>query len=136
MGKDTYRVNECLADRAIAEELIDRAKDINIIYCTDDTVLNTTAVQKLAKYIERLQKENKELKDKYIHEKVAKEEVEELLEDCIPKSKVKEMIEELKEKRKDYEEKSKGLQISDYFHRKFIELCHKINILEELLGEE
>lgn len=56
--------------------------------------------------------------------------------DYIPKSKVKEKIEELKEKRKDYEEKSKGLQISDYFYRKFIELCHKINILEELLGEE
>lgn len=127
MEEDMYRLNECLSDRGIAEKLIERAKDTNIIYRTNDTVLNTKAVQRLAKYIERLQKENKELKDKYIHEKVAKEEVEELLEDSIPKSKVKENLKQLE---KEYKQDLESNSI-----KAFILKC-KIEAIKELLGEE
>ena len=54
MEEDIYRLDECLSGESMIEKLIDRAKDTNIIYRTNDTVLNTMAVQKLAKYIENL----------------------------------------------------------------------------------
>lgn len=82
-----------------------------------------------------LREEVKELEDKYILEKVAKEEVEELLEDSIPKQKIKDKVEEIRHKKEEYEEKGEGLQINDFFHRKFIEATHKIRALEELLQE-
>lgn len=47
--------------------------------------------------IDRLYIDKKELQQAYLHKKLAKEEVEELLEESIPKQKVKDKIEELKE---------------------------------------
>lgn len=49
------------------EKLINRSKDTNIIYLTKDTILNTKAVQMLANYIERLQKENALNSEKTVH---------------------------------------------------------------------
>ena len=45
------------------DRLIDRSKDTNIIYLTEDTILNTKAVQKIANRLEQLEKENKELEE-------------------------------------------------------------------------
>lgn len=53
----------------------------------------------------------------------------------IPKQKIKDKVEEIRHKKEEYEEKGEGLQINDFFHRKFIEATHKIRALEELLQE-
>lgn len=46
----------------IAEELIKRSKDINIIYLTEDVILDTNGVKELSNYISKLQKENEEFR--------------------------------------------------------------------------
>ena len=44
--------------------------------------------------IDRLYTDKEELQQVYLHEKLAKEEIEEILEESIPKQKIKEMLEE------------------------------------------
>ncbi len=84
--------------------------------------------QELIDEVERLQKENKVLKDKYMYEKVAKEEFEELLENSISKEKLKEKIKELESKL------NTDNNIRLYTIRDSFEL--QISILQELLEEE
>ena len=51
-------------------------------------------------------------------------------------TKIREKIEELETKRKEYEEKSEGLQINDFWHREFLKVCHKIQVLQEILEDK
>lgn len=43
-----------LGGEYIAEKIIERSKDTNIIYSTEDIVLNTNCVKQLAEYLESL----------------------------------------------------------------------------------
>lgn len=61
--KDIMRIISGLGGNYIAEEIIKRSKDKNIIYMTTDIILNTNCVKELANYIEQLQKENEVLKE-------------------------------------------------------------------------
>ena len=114
------------------EELIDRSKDTNIIYRTEDTILNTKAVQKIANRLEQLEEKNKELKFENI---LAREENDYLHKNYIPKSVIREKIDKLEEKLKEIDIP----YICDPGH-KTINLIYdykgKINLYKELLGEE
>lgn len=103
------------------EKLIDRSKDTNIIYLTKDTILNTKAVQILANYIERLQKENeskqKAYDDCYCEYKHYKQF------DSIPKQVIR--------------DKLKDIELAIAFcenENRFKELIIKKGCLKELLG--
>ncbi len=62
---DVYRIDGYLSGKAICSEIIKRADDPNIIYRTNDMVLDTDAVKELAKYITRLKYENESLQKTY-----------------------------------------------------------------------
>ena len=83
--------------------------------------------------IDRLYIDKKELQQAYLHEKLAKEEVEELLEESIPKQKVKDKIENLKEQRRILGFKT-YLRIEDMLNDDKA-IMHEISTLEELLEE-
>ena len=76
---------------------------------------------------DRLYVDNGELQQAYLHEKLAKEEVEELLENSITKQKVKDKIKELTERKKSliYTEPLETIQ----------KINAKIQVLEELLDK-
>ena len=77
--------------------------------------------------IDGLYLDKEELEQAYLHEKLAKEEVEELLEDSIPKQKVKDKIKEIKEDKE-----------SKYFDTFLMarDINYAIEILEELLEDK
>lgn len=79
--------------------------------------------------IDRFYLDKEELQQAYLHERLAKEEVEELLENSIPKQKVKDKIEELKEGLK----KTTEGKLQMYTPSEFI---YQIQVLEELLEGE
>lgn len=78
---------------------------------------------------------NEELMNEYHKRVQEKIDLKQELEEAIPIQKIKDKIEEIRHKKEEYEEKSEGLQINDFWHRKFIEATHKIRALEELLQE-
>lgn len=86
---DIYRIDGYLSGKAIASEIIKRADDPNIIYRTNDTVLGTDAVKKLAKYITRLKYENEELKENYMNAQASANMV---FDKVIPVQKVKDIF--------------------------------------------
>lgn len=86
---DIYRIEGYLSGKAIASEIIKRANDPNIIYRTNDTVLGTDAVKKLAKYITRLKYENEELKENYMNAQASANMV---FDKVIPVQKVKDIF--------------------------------------------
>lgn len=90
---DVYRIDGYLSGKAICSEIIKRADDPNIIYRTNDMVLDTDAVKELAKYITRLKYENEELKENYMNAQASANMV---FDKVIPVQKVKDKIEELK----------------------------------------
>ena len=83
--------------------------------------------------IDRLYTDKEELQQVYLHEKLAKEEIEEILEESIPKQKIKDKIEELKRQRRE-------LGFKTYLKKEDIinddrEIVCKIQGLQELLQE-
>ena len=74
--------------------------------------------------IDKKQKEIEELNNKYNFEKVAKEEVEELLDDSIPKEKIRKKIKEIEDCLKE-----------DCIALHEFQRLAKIDVLKELLGE-
>lgn len=131
---------EDLGGEYISEQIIKRCKDTNIIYLTEDVILNTNCVKQLGEYIENLINRNKELEDKVkVFDKAVKCdkcdcnicEAEKLLLNSIPKSKVEEKIEELKNKRQNISDGSLDYQLRQYNY-----ISCKIDILQELLEKE
>ena len=74
--------------------------------------------------IDKQQKEIEELNNKYNFEKVAKEEVEELLDDSMPKEKIRKKIKEIEDCLKE-----------DCIALHEFQRLAKIDVLKELLGE-
>lgn len=119
---DIYRIDGYLSGQAIASEIIDRANDPNIIYRTNDTVLDTDAVKELAKYITRLKYENETLKG--FTSGIFNGDIEE---ECILTQEVRDKIKELKAQ---YE-----IALDENSTKAFILKC-QITILQELLESE
>lgn len=71
------------------------AQDIEFLKSNEADALYFRGNPKLKSAIERVLEKNKELERKYLHEKLAKEEVEELLGNSIPMQRVENKIEEL-----------------------------------------
>ena len=78
----------------------------------------------IEKIIDKQQKEIEELNNKYNFEKVAKEEVEELLDDSMPKEKIRKKIKEIEDCLKE-----------DCIALHEFQRLAKIDVLKELLGE-
>lgn len=78
----------------------------------------------IEKIIDKQQKEIEELNNKYNFEKVAKEEVEELLDDSMPKKKIRKKIKEIEDCLKE-----------DCIALHEFQRLAKIDVLKELLGE-
>lgn len=55
LNDNVYRFENVLSGQSIAYYLQERAKDPNIIYLTNDTVMDTDTVKSLANYIEGLE---------------------------------------------------------------------------------
>ena len=55
LDDNVYRFENTLSGQSIAYYLQERAKDPNIIYLTNDTVMDTDTVKSLANYIEGLE---------------------------------------------------------------------------------
>ena len=55
LDDNVYRFESALSGQSIAYYLQERAKDPNIIYLTNDTVMDTDTVKNLANYIEGLE---------------------------------------------------------------------------------
>lgn len=55
LDDNVYRFENALSGQSIAYYLQERAKDPNIIYLTNDTVMDTDTVKSLANYIEGLE---------------------------------------------------------------------------------
>ena len=55
LDNNVYRFENALSGQSIAYYLQERAKDPNIIYLTNDTVMDTDTVKSLANYIEGLE---------------------------------------------------------------------------------
>lgn len=89
------------------------------IYDANYCLATSQALRTVLNELERLQKENEKLKDKFILEKVAKEEIEELLANSILKSVIQDKIEELNKEECDIRYDRYDIQ----------------EILKELLGE-
>jgi len=64
----------------IARNIIERSKNKDIIYLTEDIILNTKCVQQLSEYIENLIARNKEL-ESALDNSVSKDEIEEKIEE-------------------------------------------------------
>lgn len=90
MYQDKYKIIE--ENNTIHLNKIDEVKFTNLEFAS---VRMLREVQSLERKLEKLQKEIENLKDKYILEKVAKEEVEELLENSISKDKIRKKLKEL-----------------------------------------
>ena len=82
------------------------------------------SIKTIKKLIEKQQKEIEELNNKYNFEKVAKEEVEELLENSVSKYVIREKIKEIEESLKE-----------DCIALHEFQRLAKIDVLKELLGE-
>lgn len=61
---EILKLTEGFGGEYLTKEIIKRSKDNNIIYLTEDVLLNTKCVQELAQYLEHLIQENKELKER------------------------------------------------------------------------
>lgn len=142
------------------DRLITRSKDTNIIYLTEDTILNTKAVQKIANRLEQLEKENKELERKYIwrksmydrfvkENKEYKDYIEKLdklnakdfifkheLEDYIPKSVIRDKIEELEVIVNKYNKQMENDEDTDLSYEEVRNYDCKLETLKEILGDE
>ena len=81
--------------------------------------------------LEQKDKRIQELERKYLHEKLAKEEVEELLENRIPTQRVENKLEELK---KNYDEKYDLYMGYKVESREQQDILKQMSILQELLG--
>ena len=94
-------------------------------YYGDSYFAEKHSIQILLNLLEKKQQEIENLKDKYILEKVAKEEVEELLENSISKDRIKNKIKEKQNKINKLHSASDCVIIDD--------LENEISILQELL---
>ena len=116
----------------------------------DEVIINgrIEPLEKILNLIEKQRKEIEELNNKYNFEKVAKEEVEELLDDSIPKEKIRKKIEELNKKivnnDKTITECRKTIMENQPEKKCIIASCRMenvgayktIRILKEILGDE
>lgn len=118
MYQDKYKIIE--ENNTIYVDRLDEVKFTNLEFASARMLRE---VQSLRRKLEKQQKEIENLKDKYILEKVAKEEVEELLENSISKDRIKNKIKDLQ-----YNEKL-GFEQS-------LEETFKIEVLQELLEGE
>lgn len=73
-----YRLEGALSGQGIVYHLQERAKDPNIIYLTNDTVMDTNTVKKLASYIDRLEDACMSLNDNYISKQVIRDKINEI----------------------------------------------------------
>ena len=80
----------------------------------------------------------KEVEEKYLHEKMSKEEVEELLEESIPKQKVKDKIKQIENNIKSADEfmRRNNIVEDEDFHMDTLFKQCEIRILEELLEDK
>lgn len=119
-------------DKIIYNDLLWDEKTVDCINTIEHLINNYTRQKQINEEHQKingeLREKVKELEDKYILEKVAKEEVEELLEDSIPKQKIKDKLEEINKK---YENSKDENGESPYYYPDFT-----IRILQELLGGE
>lgn len=81
INEDIKKLNKNLHDNSYTEKSLEEIRE---------------SEKMLMQYIEQLENKVKEQEDKYILEKLAKEEVEELLENSISKDTIKEIIEKIK----------------------------------------
>ena len=139
--KDIMRIISGLGGNYIAEEIIKRSKDKNIIYMTTDIILDTNCVKELANYIEQLQKENEELKQDnktlceiaYLGKQVQIPYTTPVLTstyDFISKDKIRNKIKELEASYKKYEREG----LSNFIDK--LDIGTRIEVLKELLGDE
>lgn len=73
-----YRLENALSGQGVAYHLQERAKDPNIIYLTNDTIMDTDTVKSLANYIEGLEDVCMNLNDNYISKQVIRDKVNEI----------------------------------------------------------
>lgn len=73
-----YRLESALSGQGIAYYLQERAKNPNIIYLTNDTIMDTDTVKKLANYIEGLEFVCMNLNDNYISKQVIRDKINEI----------------------------------------------------------
>ena len=103
------------------ERIIDRSKDVNIFYMTEDTILNTEAVKKIANKIEQLEKENVSKQKAYDNCYCEFKHYKQF--DSIPKSVIRDKIDF-------YKRYGKIEKLDEY-------VCRNIcSVLQEILGEE
>lgn len=127
------KLTEGFGGEYLTKEIIKRSKDNNIIYLTEDVLLNTKCVQELAQYLENLIQENKELKEhlqKYYNgELYTAKQLKNIEENqrkyFIHKSKVKEKIKIRKEEKAECKDSNQAKLI-----------LREIYVLEELLEGE
>lgn len=118
------------------DRLIDRSKDTNIIYLTEDTILNTKAVQKIANRLEQLERERDYYFKQYQYHLKQNESLTREFSNSIPKSVIREKIDELNNQYRDYNERweKSGMNKEHPFYKYLIRIEAEIDILEELLG--
>lgn len=118
------------------EKIIDRSKDTNIIYLTEDTILNTKAVQKIANRLEQLERERDYYFKQYQYHLKQNESLTREFSNSIPKSVIREKIDELNNQYRDYNERweKSGMNKEHPFYKYLIRIEAEIDILEELLG--
>ena len=108
----------------VAREIIERSKNKDIIYLTEDIILNTKCVQQLSEYIENLIARNKEL-ESALKNSVSKDEI---------KAKIEELNDGIKRDMINYdkiEDKNWKLAI----HRSMTQKIETKKVLQELLNK-
>lgn len=138
---EILKLTEGFGGEYLTKEIIKRSKDNNIIYLTEDVLLNTKCVQELAQYLENLIQENKELKEhlqKYYNgELFTAKQLKSIEENqkkyFIHKSKVKEKIDKLGIYREKHYYFRKDLSKAQ--HDKSMKMLGGIEYLQELLQE-
>lgn len=105
--------------------------------------LDTTGDKEFTQAIENILLERKQDKKriKKLEEENKKKSIENIcyqeeLENSIPVQKVKDKIEEYKKQKDKYESETQEVFANNYYHRKILELTHKILGLEKLLEDK
>lgn len=111
-------------EKEVIEEINNFIFEVKIFGITSKDSLFVKYSEFLLKLLDKQQKEIEELNNKYNFEKVAKEEVEELLDDSMPREKIRKKIKEIEDCLKE-----------DCIALHEFQRLAKIDVLKEILGE-
>lgn len=118
---------EAISGKFIVDKIKERSKDVDIIYLTEDIILDTNGVKQLAEYVEQLEKEKEELTQ--IYKLKVKQMVEYRDKNYISKSVIRDKIKETEQE--DYFKKYYyDYQVNEYDFARGYKKC-----LKEILGE-